>query len=261
MAASTRVFDTYELLKNILLHLPFRDLLLAESVSKSFQSLIERSKKIRAALFRTPFVDGLTVEHGMYRVEVDQDGEDYYGSAWQTLNEVAYEPVINPFINNFGMGSQDWNGAGLLKHDGFINPSGGILSGKPVGNKVKVFTYKHASWRKMLAFQPPPSSVQIHCAEWYMKAVDDYDWNPDDCAFSADFERGVTVDRLRKTMIDHWMECPDCPHVTEREGPGTWSFRGEMDVEQVPLDPTGWQMLEAFGKACLGSVAAELSHA
>jgi len=45
------VFDTYELLERILLHLPMRNLLSASSINKTFQAIITRSKAIQQALF------------------------------------------------------------------------------------------------------------------------------------------------------------------------------------------------------------------
>jgi hypothetical protein len=54
MAASSSVLNTYELLENILLHLPLRQLLLAQRVNKKFHAVIEDSLKINQALFFKP---------------------------------------------------------------------------------------------------------------------------------------------------------------------------------------------------------------
>ncbi|KAK5120100.1 hypothetical protein LTR85_006581 [Meristemomyces frigidus] len=54
MAATQQVLDTYELLENILLRLPLRQLLLAQRVNTGFRDLIWRSSKINRTLFFTP---------------------------------------------------------------------------------------------------------------------------------------------------------------------------------------------------------------
>ena len=50
-ASANQVFDTYELLENILLHLAIRDLLLSRRVSQQWQSLIKQSSRLQQALF------------------------------------------------------------------------------------------------------------------------------------------------------------------------------------------------------------------
>jgi hypothetical protein len=49
--AAQRVLSTTELLQRILLHLPVRDLLLAQCVSRSFLDLITSSLMLQEALF------------------------------------------------------------------------------------------------------------------------------------------------------------------------------------------------------------------
>jgi hypothetical protein len=54
MAAASRVANTYELLENILLYLPLRQLLFAQKVNKKFHAVIQDSLKINQALFWKP---------------------------------------------------------------------------------------------------------------------------------------------------------------------------------------------------------------
>jgi hypothetical protein len=51
MAASSQALNTYELLENILLHLPLRQLLLAQRLNKKFHAVLQDSLKINQALF------------------------------------------------------------------------------------------------------------------------------------------------------------------------------------------------------------------
>ncbi|KAK5688824.1 hypothetical protein LTS10_000802 [Elasticomyces elasticus] len=53
-ALAHTVFNTYELLEMILMHLPMRDLLFACGVSKTFQKIIDRSEPIQQALYMKP---------------------------------------------------------------------------------------------------------------------------------------------------------------------------------------------------------------
>lgn len=51
---AAKVLDTYELLEDILLHLPLRQLLLAQRVNKQFHAVIQDSLKINQVLFFKP---------------------------------------------------------------------------------------------------------------------------------------------------------------------------------------------------------------
>ena len=57
MAVASKVLGTYELLENILLHLPLRQLLLAQRVSNAFRDMIINSSKIKNVLFLTSGMD------------------------------------------------------------------------------------------------------------------------------------------------------------------------------------------------------------
>jgi hypothetical protein len=54
-SASTTVFADFDLLEDILLHLPLQDLLLTERVCKQWQSMQQTSVRVRKALFLEPF--------------------------------------------------------------------------------------------------------------------------------------------------------------------------------------------------------------
>jgi hypothetical protein len=53
--ASTTVFADFDLLEDVLLHLPLQDLLLTERVCKQWQSMQQSSSRVRKALFLEPF--------------------------------------------------------------------------------------------------------------------------------------------------------------------------------------------------------------
>ena len=83
MSACATVLDTYELLENILLDLSLPDILLAERVSKAFQSLIWRSMKIAVVLFRLAFRIDVVVQQTISRVPSTNPGSNHdYRDAW-----------------------------------------------------------------------------------------------------------------------------------------------------------------------------------
>jgi len=53
--ASTKVFATFDLLEDILLHLPLQDLFLTQRVCKQWQKMQQTSTRVRKALFLEPF--------------------------------------------------------------------------------------------------------------------------------------------------------------------------------------------------------------
>jgi hypothetical protein len=53
--ARTKVFANFDLLEDILLHLPLQDLLLTQGVCKQWQSMQQTSTRVRKALFLEPF--------------------------------------------------------------------------------------------------------------------------------------------------------------------------------------------------------------
>ena len=88
--AAARVFDTPELLERILLHLPLRDLLLAQRVRGSWRSLIDSSKKAQKALFLEPY-SSLVVEdcNQLWYIKNDE------------TSSLAFSPLLNPFLHPY----------------------------------------------------------------------------------------------------------------------------------------------------------------
>lgn len=92
MASSARakVLGNYELLEQVLLSLPLRDLLLAQKINKTCYNLIRRSEYISKVLFRIPAAPPVSASpEGRLRRLVwrDEDGA-----------RAKHTPVFNPFI-------------------------------------------------------------------------------------------------------------------------------------------------------------------
>lgn len=95
--AAVQVFATYELLENILMHLPLRSLLLAQRVDISFRDLIWRSANINRALFFTP---ATSQSIDWYRPEDAQPGREVcYQGEWKSeADGKTVQPLLNPFL-------------------------------------------------------------------------------------------------------------------------------------------------------------------
>lgn len=65
MSAVAEVFDTYELLESILLHLPWHRLVAAERVCKPWRDLVQKSSRASKALFRVASGSEPQVNYGL----------------------------------------------------------------------------------------------------------------------------------------------------------------------------------------------------
>lgn len=111
MAHTTDVWKTYEPLEHILLHLPIKDLPLAQRVCKVWQSVWKRSQNIQRALLMVPSSDT------RLRCEKRDSGQGCDECEWESA---APKPILNPFlpllIYNEGYCT-------VIKHYGLISPS------------------------------------------------------------------------------------------------------------------------------------------
>lgn len=142
--ACTCVFSTYELLEWTLLHLPLRDLLLAERVCKTWLQLIQKSGKIGQALFRRPsrpevnlYIPGLTKD-GMKELLANQ------------TPPAQPSCFLNPFRNRFVE-----NGKGDILSPP-VQISHALINAEGDQAASTAFYHDDASWRRMLLLQPLP---------------------------------------------------------------------------------------------------------
>jgi len=95
--ASGAVFGTYELLERILLHLPVKDLVLSQRVTKGWRDLVQRSHGIRQALFLDD-----SHETGAHRARSDRSTDLWrMGSDATHESERGVRPLINPLLSEF----------------------------------------------------------------------------------------------------------------------------------------------------------------
>lgn len=100
---SSQVFETYELLEDILLRLPLRQLLLAQKVNKKFHTLVHDSPRIKRALFLEPTAKSFVVRErefipGTPNARTWPSKLGTYRPVWK-LEGAAERPavIINPF--------------------------------------------------------------------------------------------------------------------------------------------------------------------
>lgn len=223
--AAAQVFGTYEVLESILLHLPLFDLLLVERVSSQFQAVIKRSKKIGQALYREAAIERTTMVFDCFDKK----------RGWFTEGRVLQHPIINPFIAQSVYDDDD--GLNGILHDGFVDMRSNKGKHERVEQQVAALPHRGASWKPMLMMQPPPRRVAFRCWE-----------EVDEEVFDVERENGVTLNRMRRCLVDHWQECPNCPICGEDQGENVWRYWGQEYVELVEGHITGWQMLEEIWK-------------
>ena len=91
--AMAQVLNTYELLEQILLELPLRQLLFAQNLSKHIRDLIQGSDSIQKALFFRPAAPEV------YPVQVPREDGRGLRTVWRLPgSEGDVRPVVNPFL-------------------------------------------------------------------------------------------------------------------------------------------------------------------
>ncbi|KAF2167116.1 hypothetical protein M409DRAFT_54319 [Zasmidium cellare ATCC 36951] len=240
MAAAACAFETYELLEWTLLHLPLRDLLLAERVCKTWQQVVKKSDRIEKALFR--------------RAAPCNVNFLMPGLACSGLDEPFCEQVpspacyINPFINQY---------VDCLRIVLQLRQS--LFEHNEESESRSALQSVEASWRKMLLLQPPPASTAFIC-KGRMKSRQKLEA---DCMIrmnDSSGHRGQQIDMgyIANFLDEHLQKCPLCPTIEERackkeeQKAPAWS----MCIMEDPLTldvnvVTGWECVEKLG-GCKG---------
>ncbi|KAI5363993.1 Putative F-box domain-containing protein [Septoria linicola] len=161
------VFNIVELLEQILLHLPMRDLLLSQRVCRRWRALSRDSVQIRRALFLVPSQYG-----PVSYIDWEFDDRGYYNDWWrQTGNPLHLQPLRCPSNAPPSRYKAHWGGnrqdIGVYKV--FANPllvelfpvlsQNGVWSPSP--DLPPEVLSLHASWRRMYMTQPPIAQLYI----------------------------------------------------------------------------------------------------
>lgn len=95
LAPSARVLGTYELLEEIMLHLPLKTLLLSKRVSKAWEDVWTKSHQVQKALFLMPFSD-LRIYIDKANVKFSDGSGAFEVDIWVVDGRAATKIVIRP---------------------------------------------------------------------------------------------------------------------------------------------------------------------
>jgi hypothetical protein len=181
--ARDRVLATPELLEAILLHLPLNELLTtAQLVSSTFHDTISDSISIQQALFFLP--DLSPSAFGSPCPLLHHCGES-------TFSDERHVPLLPTEMTDW----QKWPD----RNDG-LQP----LMWQEYARKIKAYTVKGATWRRMLVVQPPIRELSLNGGNVLRNEV------------------GVTMGQLENCFGD-WRE-----FVITKEGRGSLQARGNI---------------------------------
>ena len=199
-AAQAAVLDTNELLENILLQVPLRELLCCMRVWRKWYRVCRQDPtKVSKALFFKPFKLTVTA-----KTEFDCDASRNWGSSWQPphAEHIAKQLIINPFIDNDDMphmhsdpGGMRWTtGEGMvwrILHEDLVVPGP-----ESDTNNMRILHRADVSWKSMLFLQHGIRNFQFRCSkEGYILVH-----NP----------LGINIGDVVNALRDHMTTCYGC---------------------------------------------------
>lgn len=252
MTAVEKVLSIPELLEQILLQLPLRQLLFARKVSKTFDSTINDSPQIRKALFLSSGAGKPLTWHPNTMAAGPGDASD--DSGWRNPGqepEDSVKPVLNPFpaiSRGFsGFPSQPWyhqarrgmavRRSGLyLKRDetlafsGWIHPCHNFTVKGPwksVQELEEMMAHTGGNFQRMLLTYPPVQSLTISVLR---KEAQEYS--------AVDEQAGMKFGELVMHSAGHLAKHDGGTTWVVVEGGESWQVL-KRSVDEV----TGWEML------------------
>lgn len=239
------VFGTAELLENILLFLPLRQLLCVQRVNRSWQACIKGSVNARRALF-------LQASHGdtVYWQQVEEGADPHDGGSgkWVFSNSPDQQifPSLNPIARELFLENYD-NHRPFLHH-GFTSPEYGpkynkredntVLSGPRNTRHYQALHYDDASWRNMLIMQPPCGKLVMSCSK---------------SKYSIESQHGLTFGDILSQLMLHYVDHSDCPdgqHVIS-----CWDYHGMLtqDLNAVEEVKDAFELLSVLANVRIKS--------
>lgn len=201
--AAEKFWALPELVENMLLYLPLRDLLLAQNVCKHWKLATDGSIKAQRALFLKPYSS--TRVHACAGVKCRND-EHIASRVWNATDNsrVEYSPMLNPFLNRYV--SDEGDRISLLHNDfisGVEHPSDEPC--ELAGSATVALKRPASSLLRMLPMQPSATSFSFPCMEFDGSGCKD-------CEVSSDTEENmVRVGDLMLSLNIHNAFCPNCP--------------------------------------------------
>lgn len=167
--AAQKVFDTTELLEEILQYLPTRDLLLNQRVCTTWKNCIDNSIKLQRALFFRPVGEPV--------VPQEYDGPCGISNGCEFSEAHYHIPATKISINR-----PLYN---MMDVEDFVHLISGQLNESALSARMQ---YSKASWRRMLPTQPQVLGIEppTVCYE-----SDSFDWTEEELEALADLNDGV----------------------------------------------------------------------
>ncbi|KAK4613423.1 hypothetical protein CLAFUW4_09275 [Fulvia fulva] len=150
VAAATTVFGIAELLEEILLGLPTKDLLLAQSVSRTWKAAISNSIRIQHALFLRPI-----------SIDTRSQGDiTQSGSAGSSEPSVLFNPIL-PIVHTSGHRKCETTVENITAPDSSV---GKMLLSQPAVTSIELFSHYYRPETEGKMYKPLVQSL-IHNPE------------------------------------------------------------------------------------------------
>lgn len=225
-SAASKVFNTTELLENILLFLDLRTLLLSKGVNTQFRDVVDGSTKIQKALFFEPLSYPTTADVELLETQPTEPKHPWGGKGEPYLpDHIAKVQPVNPLLDRYlgygcGWGSEGWTTAPTMSAACDDATLERLEKSDPC-----------SSWRRMLVLQP-------HAAPFY---VFDTISNSDQIVRVSGF-KGLRME----DFIAHGRLSNDDWHGTvQLNGGMLWSL-GKYDQDSV----REWCRAETLDRIC-----------
>ncbi|KAK5681486.1 hypothetical protein LTS10_006017 [Elasticomyces elasticus] len=213
-----RLFGVAELLENVLLGLPLRDLLLSQRVCRTWRGNVKQSSMIQRALFLKP---STTITMILHLVDTSTE------HPLPLICRGKIFPTLNPLASKY-----------LLEHDPFCRLR--LTSDELLGHIAD--STSSASIGNMYLTHPPMREAWLHCKSWAYAS----------CCHQLRNEAGLTV----KDLVTQIKDRSRCEHeVDENETLNITS--GYKDIEelcftlgpQYDFETDGWTMLKTLERS------------
>lgn len=158
LTASTKTFNTFELLENMLLLLDLHTLLLAKRVCIKFRDVVENSSRIQKALFMPPLSSPTMAEMEAMKTWSADDYWNYLDRYYAkplpkgSSRVVARDPFLTRYLRQrLGYKRGQWRRSRSIYSPTFPSDVMQKLHGSPTS----------ASWRRMLILQPHTAPMEV----------------------------------------------------------------------------------------------------
>ncbi|KAK5719854.1 hypothetical protein LTR15_007126 [Elasticomyces elasticus] len=216
-----RLFGVAELLENVLLGLPLRDLLLSQRVCRTWRGNVKQSSMIQWALFLKPSATITMIPHLVY-------GRTHPPNTLPLMCRGKIFPTLNPLASEY-----------LSEHDPFCRLR--LTSDELLGQIAD--STSSASITNMYLTHPPMREAWLHCKYWAYAP----------CCHQLRNEAGLTV----KDLVTQIKDRSQCEHEVDENETLIITNGNKVDIEelcftlgpQYDFETDGWTMLETLERS------------